>query len=79
MIREEYKGVTIEYQEEHAGGGHQDHPILIVNGKNVHVMRISHELYSSHHLPYYTFSNLADLGKALVDGVPLFQEKRDRK
>ena len=89
MEKEQYKGVMIEYQRDSGGhddhppddhphndSPHDDHPVLVVNGKNVHVMRIGHNLYSSHHLPYYTFSSLAELGRALVDGVPLFQEKK---
>lgn len=82
MKKESYKGIFIEYSEEqqhhhadHNMTHHAMHPQLRVDGKNIHVMTIGHNLYSSHLLPYDTFDNLLDLGKALYDKVPIFQEK----
>ena len=79
MKKEQYKGIFIEYSEEHQHIDHMMthniHPQLKVAEKNVHVMTIGHNLYSSHLLPYDTFNNLLDLGKALYDKIPIFQEK----
>jgi hypothetical protein len=79
--KEKYKDIFIEYsdvQQHHDHKmmtQHNIHPQLKVAGKNVHVMPVGHNLYNSHLLPYDTFDNLLDLGKALYDRVPIFQEK----
>jgi hypothetical protein len=80
LKKQKYKDIIIEYSDEqqhhdHEMTQHTIHPQLRVAGKNVHVMTVGHNLYNSHLLPYDTFDKLLDLGKALYDRVPIFQEK----
>jgi hypothetical protein len=64
-----------ESLDSHPPHHHQDHDSVTIGGVNIHIMKLAGGNFTSHYLPYWSYSSLEDLSKDLIDIVPRFNRK----